>query len=642
MVLLNFATLALLSAAFVGAAPSTEHVTHERRDVYSNHHWEKRSRLEPHDVIPVRIGLTQRNLDQGHDLLMDVSDPDSGNYGKHWTVEQIIERFSPTQESIEAIREWLIGSGIAENRIIHSIGYEWIHFNATIQEAEELFQTEYHLFEHGLELRNTVGCDEYKVPSHLARHIDFVHPGVALVGSMAKKVMRRSIQPEEQLATRKVLDERAAAGPCDDLNFITPACIQYIYGVPKGDKKAPGNSLGLFEHGSWYSPISLATLLANFTDIPPETRPINITIDISQTHYNDNFSFDGEASLDIQMALPLVYPQNITIYQVDDDYYAVYAASLETYLGLFQSWLNAIDKSYCNYTAFGETGNDPNIDPTYPDNNPDPANPSNPNMLPAGWYRGPPECGTVKSTNVYSLSYGWEEQQLPYNYMHRQCNEFMKLSLMGTTIVVASGDSGSAVGSACGFGDPYLATAQYPANCPYLLTVGATQLLPGLTEVGANIGGFASSGGFSWNYSRPAYQDEAVQTYLNNHESLDRNRFNSNGRGFPDVSAVGWKLLDFYGPNATMEAAAGTSGSAPIFAAVINRINEERLAVGKSRVGFVNPVLYKNPQMFNDVTEGNNSLCTSVAFTAAVGWDPVTGLGTPNYPKMLDVFMKLP
>jgi tripeptidyl-peptidase I len=92
---------------------------------------------------------------------MDVSDPDSKNYGKHWTVEQIMQKFSLTHESIEAIREWLTGSGVSENRIVHSIGYEWIHFNATAQEAEQLFQTEYHLFEHGLELRSTVGCDEY-------------------------------------------------------------------------------------------------------------------------------------------------------------------------------------------------------------------------------------------------------------------------------------------------------------------------------------------------------------------------------------------------------------------------------------------------------------------------------------------------
>jgi tripeptidyl-peptidase-1 len=35
----------------------------------------------------------------------------------------------------------------------------------------------------------------------------------------------------------------------------------------------------------------------------------------------------------------------------------------------------------------------------------------------------------------------------------------------------------------------------------------------------------------------------------------------------------------------------GTSASSPTFAAIITRVNEERLAVGKGPVGFINPVL---------------------------------------------------
>ncbi|PON25332.1 hypothetical protein TGAM01_v205626 [Trichoderma gamsii] len=215
---------------------------------------------------------------------------------------------------------------------------------------------------------------------------------------------------------------------------------------------------------------------------------------------------------------------------------------------------------------------------------------------------------------------------------------------MGTTIVSSTGDHGSASTNAS---DPehidfYHAVSQYPANCPYLLTVGATQLLPGLEEVGLNVGWFASAGGFSWNYSRPAYQDKAVQNYLNNHKDLDPKRFNSQGRGFPDVAALGWNVLSVFSNESQVVSQGGTSASAPIFAALINRINDERLSVGKSTVGFVNPVLYENPQIFNEVTKGNTSICDSVAFEAAEGWDPITGLGTPNYPKMLDVFMSLP
>jgi tripeptidyl-peptidase-1 len=86
----------------------------------------------------------------------------------------------------------------------------------------------------------------------------------------------------------------------------------------------------------------------------------------------------------------------------------------------------------------------------------------------------------------------------------------------------------------------------------------------------------------------------------------------------------------------------GTSASAPIVSAIFNRINEERLNAGKSPIGFLNPSLYANPGMLNDITNGTNPGCNTVGFSAVKGWDPVTGLGTPNYPKMLEYYMKLP
>jgi len=74
----------------------------------------------------------------------------------------------------------------------------------------------------------------------------------------------------------------------------------------------------------------------------------------------------------------------------------------------------------------------------------------------------------------------------------------------------------------------------------------------------------------------------------------------------------------------------GTSLSAPIFGAVITLINEERTAAGKGPVGFVNPVLYAHPWVMNDITNGSNGNCGTPGFSAVRGWDPVTGLGTPN------------
>ncbi|KAJ5437704.1 Peptidase S8/S53 subtilisin/kexin/sedolisin [Penicillium cf. griseofulvum] len=113
--------------------------------------------------------------------------------------------------------------------------------------------------------------------------------------------------------------------------------------------------------------------------------------------------------------------------------------------------------------------------------------------------------------------------------------------------------------------------------------------------------------------------------------------YNRIGRAYPDVAAVGDKVVIY---NRGMAVAiGGTSASAPVFAGILTRINEERLAAGKSTVGFVNPVLYAHPEAFFDVTKGTNAGCNTIGFFAVKGWDPVTGLGTPNYPELLKGFM---
>jgi kumamolisin len=74
---------------------------------------------------------------------------------------------------------------------------------------------------------------------------------------------------------------------------------------------------------------------------------------------------------------------------------------------------------------------------------------------------------------------------------------------------------------------------------------------------------------------------------------------------------------------------AGTSAAAPLWAALIARINE-LLGVP---VGYFNPLIYgklANDGVFRDVTLGNNGL-----FSAGPGWDACTGWGSPDGVKLL-------
>lgn len=60
-------------------------------------------------------------------------------------------------------------------------------------------------------------------------------------------------------------------------------------------------------------------------------------------------------------------------------------------------------------------------------------------------------------------------------------------------------------------------------------------------------------------------------------------------RAYPDFGASGDGIVVVTNGNLIIEG--GTSASAPIFAAILTRINEERLLANKSTIGFVNPTL---------------------------------------------------
>lgn len=647
--------------ASVGATPQS-YAIHEKRDVLYSH-WEKRDRLHPQDMLPLRVGLSQSNLENGHNLLMDISDPLSPNYGKHWTAEEVIEMFSPSNETVEIVTTWLVGSGIARERIVHTDNKSWLAISVSVQETEDLLQTEYYQFEHPSLDHVTVACDEYKLPAHIRNHVDYITPGIRLSNSLKRKALKRDISETVSPKLTKFQAPKGQINPENDLStcdqVITPHCIATLYNIPNSHRAYPGNSLGIFEHGDNATTASLNLFFANFTPwIPQNTCPHEVDIDIVPSP--DTSQEHGEAELDFQLAYPIVWPQNITSFQVDDAYYTGYG--WEPGKGLFNTFLDAIDGSYCTYSAFGETGDDPTIDPVYPDTH----SICNVCGTANNWHENV-QCGVFEPTSVISISYGEPEASLPAAYQQRQCNEFLKLGLQGVSIIVSSGDNGVSESTGCLGPDATIFSPSYPANCPYVTSVGATKVYPGRTifepesvafvqfpyPLNASKYDYSSGGGFSNIYSAPSYQTSAVANFFQNHNpsypyyetsngTIDTSGglYNRLGRGIPDVSANGDNIATYVQGQFTL--GAGTSASTPIFASIINRINDERLFAGKKTVGFINPVLYAHPEMLNDITNGTNPGCGTEGFSAVTGWDPASGLGTPNFEKMVGVWLSLP
>ncbi|KAJ7848189.1 family S53 protease [Mycena olivaceomarginata] len=224
---------------------------------------------------------------------------------------------------------------------------------------------------------------------------------------------------------------------------------------------------------------------------------------------------------------------------------------------------------------------------------------------------------------VLTTSYGADEEDMTLPVAQGLCNAYAQLGALGTSILFASGDGGVA-------GNEFECTTfvpTAPSTCPWVTSIGSSQMiLENFTKNNfSEIGAAFSSGGFSNYFEVPAYQKGDVDAYISSLGDTYSGLFNTtDGVNFVVVSGNRTGLVS------------GTSASSPVFASVIALLNDELIAAGKSPLGFLNPFLYSpaGRAALNDVTDGKNPGCGTSGFNATVGWDPVTGLGSPNYPKL--------
>lgn len=149
MKLLTSILLSFVFAACVNGSPtlSSPKEVHERR-AHTPFGWEPVRRLDSSTNLPFRIGLKQSNIERIEELLMDVSHPHSPNYGNHYTAEQVKEMFKPSQESVDAVMDWLESEGIDRDRIKLSNSGGWVEMSLTVDEAERMLDAEYTVYQH--------------------------------------------------------------------------------------------------------------------------------------------------------------------------------------------------------------------------------------------------------------------------------------------------------------------------------------------------------------------------------------------------------------------------------------------------------------------------------------------------------------
>jgi subtilase family serine protease len=206
---------------------------------------------------------------------------------------------------------------------------------------------------------------------------------------------------------------------------------------------------------------------------------------------------------------------------------------------------------------------------------------------------------------------------------------FQEFAAQGQNLFVASGDAGAYTGSNA-------TDNSYPAESVYVVAVGGTDL----TTNGAG-GPWQSETAWADSSGGPADDGFAIPSWQAG-VANSANQASTTVRNVPDVAAEANTDNYTCDQGACSGDYGGTSFAAPRWAAFLALINQQVASGGSSSLGFVNPAIYSIGQSpsynndFHDITSGNNSNGQGQSFNAVVGYDLVTGWGSPNGQNLIN------
>ncbi len=534
-------------------------------------------RVPAQEQVTFAISLPLRNQVQLQQLLKDIYDPKSPQYGQYLTPQQFTDQFGPTQADYDAVTAYATAQGLTiksttPNRVLLDVTGS----AQTIEAAFSLKLLQYRDPDGRIfrspdsspavpaviagKLLGIIGLDN-SVLHHAYSHVKRADP-LAFLKTTPLVSFLQNFPPPAPNGT--------GSGPNGDL---TPTDIRTAYNLNIPGIDGTGQVLGLYELDGYNpSDIALYEQAYGLPNVPLQ----NIYVD----GYNGTAGFSaGEVVLDIEMMTALA--PNITkivVYEGANDGSSVY---IDLYNRIAT---DNIAKSVSTSWGLAEFYQDP-------------------------------ASGVAEDA------------------------AFMQMAAQGQSMFAASGDNGAYVdGTNFAIQDPAdqphctavggtKVTTDGPGG-PWIneTTWHIDQTIP---FDGGNDGG--SGGGISTIWGIPDYQIPFINA---------QNGGSTTMRNAPDVALnadYNNEPFSIY-LDGSEQGNGGTSAAAPLWAAFTALVNQQRAVMGRSTLGFSNYALYSiaaGPRYnldFHDIADGSNNLF----YTAVTGYDLTTGLGSFNGLNMLN------
>jgi tripeptidyl-peptidase-1 len=504
------------------------------------------------DKITLFVALKEPGIEELKAKLNQRQNSGHPSFGQHLSRDEVLQHRQPADTMGRAVSNWLKSSGI---RDVHNQG-SLLSFEASAQTVKSLFQADLKYYAYnGSDTDPVLRALSYTIPAWLRDYIDFVHPITNFMPPRPHLGHRRRPRPKPKPSpkpTRWTLkpsvtststttstftgpfstitphiptpDEIFPNLPC--LAATVPDCIKKLYNItynPDSNTPSPVRFgvAGFLEQWILYSDVDL--FLDTFTPNLPPSYNFTVTLLNNGTNPQDSPRHAGlEASLDVEYAMALGYPTNVVYYST-----AGRGTKLDATTGLAFPTLQSDNEPFLEFLDELLAKDDAEI------------------------------------PHVLSISYADDEVSVPRAYAKRVCDVFAALTARGTTVLVATGDGGAAGTGKTQCEDRETRSKRFvptfPASCPYVTAVGATD------NVAPPVAGATfSSGGFSDFFERPEWQEEAVRPYIKGLVKGNNTRvalFNHHGRAMPDISAIGSGFQIIMGGDISQ--VLGTSASTP-------------------------------------------------------------------------------
>ncbi|CDR88970.1 related to Tripeptidyl-peptidase I precursor [Sporisorium scitamineum] len=573
--------------------------------------WVRRSDAADHEPVALRFALRQSDVSSLEKRLLQTSDPDHELYGRHLSADEVSAYLRPHKRTVEEVEMWLREEGVLidEGLAARSPSKDTFTVHVPAWKARELLNADLGVYEYKRSGALAIRAAEYSVPEHVSELLDYVGPLTLFTAPRAHRsdiagahVLSEKLDNAALFAKEKIGDLSVDGTPAVcNTQAVTSLCLRTFYKtvnyVPKAAKKFHLGISGFLEEFANFN---------DFTGFLTQQRPeaaaagYNFTVQSIAGGLNTQSDPGTEANLDVQTVGGISYPIPFTY-----------------------------------YTTKGSP-------PFKPDVN-TPTNSNEPYELEYNYLLSLPDDEMPK---VLSTSYGDDEQTVPRAYAERVCNYIMALGARGVSTLYSSGDNGVGAKGTCVSNGVFRANGTrtflpvFPASCPYATTVGGTQNFNPEIAVDGDLPGFYSGGGFSYLFPTPDYQKDVVKKYVASLGDKYKGLYNASGRAYPDVSAQASRYVIQIGGEDQL--IYGTSASCPTFSSIVGLLNDDRISKGLPSLGFLNPLIYSKwlgTPALNDITQGSSVGCNTSGFPAEVGWDAVTGAGTPNF---LELQKRLP